>query len=329
MEEGTEMHLKHGLRRAFFAILAPAVVAAFATLPMTAAAQDYDRYPARIDTVVPLEPHGTVDLSLISGRMHVTAWERAEVKVVASIEEGDGRLRFNASRSKVSLDIESGDGRRRRGNNGGDARYEVTVPRGSRLVLEAVSGDIVAAGVGGEVEANSVSGDVTVSDATSEVDVESVSGSVRASAITGTLRAHSVSGNVSVENAAGNVEAETVSGRILLDGIKSRSVRTESVNGNMTYTGSVDPSGRYTFEAHSGTIRLNLPDNVGAVFSVETFSGDIDSDFPVTMQPGQGRNREGRFEFTVGDGKARISAETFSGKIIINRVSDANVRRND
>ena len=132
-----------------------------------------------------------------------------------------------------------------------------------------------------------------------------------------------------MENATRNVEAETVSGRILLDGIKSRSVHSESVSGNLTYTGSVDPSGRYTFDAHSGNIRLNLPDNVGAVFSVETFSGDIDSDFPVTMQPGQGRSREGRFEFTVGDGKARISAETFSGKIIINRVSDANVRRND
>ena len=97
----------------------------------------------------------------------------------------------------------------------------------------------------------------------------------------------------------------------------------------MTYTGSVGPSGRYSFETHSGTVHLNLPASVGAVFSVETFSGDIDSDFPVTMQPGQGRTSQDRFEFTIGDGKARISAETFSGKIIINRVGNATNRRDD
>lgn len=305
------------------ALAASALVA----LPLTAAAQSYDRYPSRIDTIVPLDSRGTVDLSLISGRMRITAWDRSDVKLVASMEDGEGRLHLTASRSKVSLQVEGNDRSGRR--ESGEAQYEVTVPKGTRLILEAVSGDISASAVGGEVEANSVSGDVLVSDASGEVNVESVSGSVSAMSLSGSLRAHSVSGGISIRNATGRVEAGTVSGRILLDGIKSESVRTESVSGNVTYTGSVDPSGRYSFETHSGTVRLNLPANVGAVFTVQTFSGDIDSDFPVTMQPGQGRTSQDRFEFTIGDGKARISAETFSGKIIINRVGDATIRRQD
>jgi DUF4097 and DUF4098 domain-containing protein YvlB len=238
-------------------------------------------------------------------------------------------LHFSASRSKVSLSVEGGEGRRYHGNDNGEAVYDVTVPRGTRLALEAVSGDIVATGVGGAVEANSVSGDVTVSDATGEVSLESVSGSVRATNVSGSLNAQSVSGGVNVQNASGSIEAQTVSGRLVLDGIKSQSVRTESVSGNLTYTGSVEPSGRYTFETHSGTLHLNLPSNLGAVFSVQTFRGDINSDFPVTMQPGQGRNSQDRFEFTIGDGKARISAETFSGQIIINRVGATTDRRED
>lgn len=294
-----------------------------AALPMTVRAQDYDRYDrdryrSRIDTVVPFNRGGTVDLSLMSGRIKVTGWDRQEVKVVASSD--NGRLRFSASQQRVSLEVD---------RNGGAVQYDVTVPRATKLSLEAISGSITATGVGGETEAQSVSGNVDISDATKEVSAESVSGSVTVANVTGNLSAQSTSGTVTIRNVTGDIEAETVSGRILLDGIRSTSVRTETVSASASYTGSIDAGGRYSFVSHSGVLRLNLPANLGAVFSVETYNGDVDSDFPVTMQPGQGRNSHDRFEFTIGNGKARVSLETFSGKIIINRVGDANDRRND
>jgi DUF4097 and DUF4098 domain-containing protein YvlB len=302
-------------------ILASAMVAAL--LPVSASAQDYDRYgreryPSKIDTVVQFERQGSVDLSLLAGHIRVTTWDRPQVKVVASSDQG--RLRFSASETRVSLEAE---------RSSDETRYDITVPRGTKIAAEAVSGDISVSGTGGEVEAQSVSGSVEISDAAKEVTAESVSGAVGVSNVTGNLSAQSTSGAVTIHNATGDVETETVSGRILLDGIHSGSVRTETVSGAVTYTGSIDAGGRYSFVTHSGTLRLNLPANVGAVFSVETYSGDIDSDFPVTMQPGQGRNSHDRFEFTIGNGKARVSAENFSGKIIINRVGDANDRRND
>lgn len=298
-------------------------LAALAVAPVAARAQDYDRYdreryPSSIDTVVKFDRQGTVDLSLISGRIKVSAWDRQEVKVVASSD--NGRLRFSSSQSRVSLEVD---------RRGGDVRYDVTVPRGTKLALEAVSGSISATGVGGEIEAQSVSGSVEIVDGAKEVTAESVSGSVSVSNVTGNLSAQSTSGAVTVKNVSGDVEAETVSGHLTLDGVRSSSVRMETVSGAMTYTGSIDAGGRYSFTTHSGVLHLNLPANLGAVFSVETYSGDIDSDFPVTMQPGQGRNSHDRFEFTIGNGKARVSAESFSGKIIINRVGDANDRRND
>jgi DUF4097 and DUF4098 domain-containing protein YvlB len=259
----------------------------------------------------------------MSGRIRVSGWDRQEVKVVATSDQG--RLRFSASQQRVSLEVERG---------GGNVEFDVTVPRGTKLSLEAVSGSIIAAGVGGEIEAQSVSGTVQITDASREVDAESVSGSVTVSSVTGNVTAQSTSGSVNVRNVTGDIEAETVSGGIALDGIHSKSVRTETVSGAVSYTGSIDAGGKYSFVTHSGVLRLNLPANLGAVFSVETYSGDIDSDFPVTMQPGQGRNSNDRFEFTIGNGSAKVSAENFSGKIIINRVGgthagDANERRND
>jgi len=239
-------------------------------------------------------------------------------------------LRFSSNSSRVSLSVDDSDdyGHRRRHNNVGDARYEVSVPRGSRLILEAVSGDINSSGSQGEIEASSVSGDVDVSDGVRTVSAEAVSGSVHAARITGNLRSETVSGELRVENVSGDVEASSVSGSIRLIGIQSKDVRTETVSGDIVYTGTIEASGRYGFESHSGALRLNIPRGVGAQFSVETFSGDLSTDFPVTLPPGGMRN-SGRVDFTIGDGRAKVTAQTFSGSVIINSGSDSTTRRDD
>ena len=84
----------------------------------------------------------------------------------------------------------------------------------------------------------------------------------------------------------------------------------------------VQQNGRYEFHSHSGSIRLEIPGNAGARFSVETFSGSLDSDFDITLQPGdRGTRRPRRFEFTIGNGGARVTAETFSGDITLGRAT--------
>ncbi len=310
-------------------VIAIAVMA----LPLSAKAQDDQgvqiRGLTRVDTTVRLDRGGAVDLSLISGKIRVTGWDRPEVKISASIESG--YLRFNANSSRVSLSVEDSDndGRRgRRHNDSGDARYDVSVPRGSRLILEAVSGDVISKGSQGEIEATSVSGDVDVTDGVRTVSAESVSGSVHAASVNGNLRTETVSGDLRAENVTGDVEASTVSGSIRLVGIQSKDVRTESVSGDITYTGTIEPSGRYSFESHSGTLRLNIPKGAGAQFSVETFSGDLSTDFQLTIPPSQ-RRHEGHVDFTIGDGRAKVTAQTFSGSIIINSGSDSTTRRDD
>jgi len=305
------------------------IAAVVVTTPIVARAQN-EHTATQIDTTVALDRGGSVDLSLISGRIRVTGWDRADVKISATIESGFLRFSSNSSRVTLSVDDEGG-GRRHRNHDIGDARYEVSVPRGTRLILEAVSGDITASGSQGEIEASSVSGDAEVSDGVRSVSVESVSGSAHASRVNGNLRIETVSGDLRAETVTGDLEASTVSGDMILNGIQSKDVRTESVSGTIRYTGSIEPSGRYSYESHSGTITLNIPRNAGASFSVETFSGGVNADFPITIPPrdrNAGRNREGHMEFTIGDGRARVTAQTFSGEIEIN-TSGSTTRRND
>lgn len=297
-----------------------------AAAPGTARAQD--ERVSQIDTTLRLDRGGAVDLSLVSGRIRVTGWDRPDVHIKASIEEGYLDLSANSSRITLEVDESGSDSRgRHRHGNVGEAQYDVQVPRGARLVLEAVSGDITSRGSQGEIEATSVSGDVEVSDGVRMVSVESVSGSAAATNINGNLRAETVSGDLRAETVSGNVEANSVSGEIRLTGIQSRDVRTETVSGDIIYVGSIEPSGRYSFESHSGTVRLTIPRGAGARFSVETFSGDVSTDFPVTVPARPGRH-EGRMEFTIGDGRASVTANTFSGRIVINN-GDSSTRREE
>jgi hypothetical protein len=299
-------------------------VALLVALPLAAKAQD-DRAITQIDTTVSLERGGTVDLSLISGRIRVTGWDRPDVKISASIESGS--LEFDANSSRVSLGVEdNNDSRGRRNHNVGDARYDVSVPRGARLILEAVSGDVTATGSQGEIEASSVSGNVSVTNGVREVSAESVSGSVHASQINGNLRAETVSGDLRAESVTGDLEATSVSGDVRLSAVQSKDVRSETVSGEIGYTGTIEAGGRYSFESHSGTLRLNIPRTTGAQFSVETFSGDVNTDFQVTI-PANTRRREDRMEFTLGDGKAKVTLQTFSGSIVIGTGSDSTTRR--
>jgi hypothetical protein len=289
-----------------------AVLAAALAAPTILSAQTDGR--TRIDTIVPLNSNGTVDLSLISGTIDVSAWSRDQVKIEATTEHG--RLRFTASRSRVGLSV---DHEERRGRyRSGRTIYKVVVPRGARLIMQTVSGPITAKGVRGETKAESVSGTIEIEDAGS-LSLESVSGGVRARNVQGDANGESVSGHVIMENVRGDVEAESVSGPIRLSGITAKVVRASTVSGPIQFAGSVDPAGKYEFESHSGTIRLALPDDAGARLSLETFSGSFRSDFPVTLTGdggfGSGRSAEAR----IGRGNARIEAQTFSGSILIIR----------
>jgi DUF4097 and DUF4098 domain-containing protein YvlB len=185
-----------------------------------------------------------------------------------------------------------------------------------------VSGDIITRG-GSEVEAHSVSGSVEVTDAGTRATLESVSGDVKGERIGGPLRANSVSGELSFRDIAGDAEAETVSGDITLDNVRAKYVRANTVSGTVNFSGSIDPTGRYELHSHSGDLELRFAQPINANFSIETFSGDVDSDCPMTLMPsGNDRSHSGkRMEFRMGKGGARITAETFSGDVRIGGVA--------
>jgi DUF4097 and DUF4098 domain-containing protein YvlB len=263
----------------------------------------------RIDTTVTVGRNATVDLSLISGEIKVTSWDKSQVQIHAIAEAGD--LRFEASSQRVSLEVEQDNG-------DGDTHFEVIVPRDARVLAAGISGDLSVRGVN-EVEATSISGDVVVDGIARRAALQTVSGEIRAGQLMGPVKANAVSGDITLTGVGGELNVQTVSGEMKLQDIKSAYVRTQTVSGDVEFDGVIDPKGTYEFHSHAGSFVFTLPRGAGATVSMQSFSGDLNSSCAMTLQPGGEQNR-GHYKtmtFTIGDGGARISFETFSGDVTL------------
>jgi DUF4097 and DUF4098 domain-containing protein YvlB len=286
---------------------------AAAALVAPAAASGQDRGAHRIDTTVTVGRDAAVDLSLISGDVTVTAASRDEVRIRAHSDVIP--LRFERVGNTVRVTTEPGNYRR-----SGSQRMEVVVPFGTRVRAGSVSGSVSVRGVRGEIDANSVSGDATVEDVTRRASVSSVSGDVRVSGVDGDVRARGVSGDVTIDRVSGEVDAETVSGEVDVRGARSERVHAQSVSGDITYDGTIARDGRYDFQSHSGSVRLFVPSDAGISLTASSFSGSVNSRMPMTMGPTRsstGVRRGQRMELSINGGGARVSAQTFSGDIVI------------
>jgi hypothetical protein len=267
---------------------------------------------SRLDTTFSFNKTGSVELGLMSGEISVTGWNRPEIKILAYSKRS--MIETSLSNSRVALNL------RGQRNGDGDSRYELMVPVGTRVTANSISGDISVKATAGETEISTVSGDVQLVDAVDRIAINTVSGDVHASKLRGRTRVEGVSSEISIEDVTGDLNAKAVSGDIVMRDIKSNSVRAETVSGEITYEGSVNSTGSYEFNAHSGDVRLAIPANTNAQLSLQTWSGEINSQFPMTMQTEDRGRRSKRMTFTIGSGAgAHISAETFSGDITIER----------
>jgi DUF4097 and DUF4098 domain-containing protein YvlB len=154
--------------------------------------------------------------------------------------------------------------------------------------------------------------------ASGDVLLETGSGDITVSAVQGTsLRLETGSGNVTItDGKAGTLHVETGSGDIDATGSSGDDVSFE------TGSGSVDVSLVTTFrslsiETGSGDVTLRVPPTVGAEVDLDTGSGDIDLG-GLTLQVR--RIEHDHVTGTLGDGKGRLSVETGSGNVRLQKL---------
>ncbi len=293
-----------------------AVVVAIAAVALTAPLRSLAAQS--LDTTIAVRSGARFELTSVSGTVHVRAWNRSEIRVNA---QSDGaRVNVDASPGIVTVRAIP-----RRGE--GDVDFTISVPAGTALEIHSISADIDATAVCGDTRLASISGGVTLVCGNGDVEVESVSGDVSVTDVRGgRVEIASTSGDVQARQIKGDVTARSVSGDVTIEGVDGQDVGVETVSGEVIFGGPIHENGRYRFRSHSGDVTVRPAGDLSAVVDVSTFSGDLESDWPITLSPG-GRMRPREWEFTIGGGSARLNLESFSGTIYLRR--GATPRRED
>lgn len=177
----------------------------------------------------PISADGRVELDNVNGAVHITAWDRNEVKVDAvkyadsKDRLDDAQIQVSAGSDYVSIHTEyhSHNHYFGTGHDSASVEYTLTVPRGARLdEIKLVNGPLNIEGVGGEVRASCVNGEVSVAGLRARTELSSVNGrmEVRFDSLSNApVELSSVNGSLEVvlpSDAKAEIEASTVSGRI-------------------------------------------------------------------------------------------------------------------
>lgn len=259
-----------------------------------------------------------VEVDVITRTVHVTAWDRSEVRVRGSMNPELEEFTFEVDGGGVRIELEAIDDHGYRSGELGDVgELTITVPRGASLEVELVNGELTVEDVEGAVELETVNGPVRYTGNARSVAAEAVNGRVEVRAPRAEeARAGSVSGDVSLHVGGGVVEGESVSGNVEIRASGPvRRASADAVSGDLTFVGGPASNGSLHFESHSGAVLLRLPAGLDAVLEAETFSGGIESAFGGEVVRESQYTPGKSFRHTVGSGGARVSAETFSGTV--------------
>lgn len=278
-------------------------------------------------------PNGFFDLSNISGDIVVRggASDQVQVQAVKEVHRATSDAEAKRELDRVEIEVTHTGNRLRirtlyeeRDDRNHEASvsvdFEVIVPSGTEVSVKSVSGDIEVSNIQGELKAETVSGEVDIQSADKLVSAKSVSGGVEVAAAKGAENTEisSVSGDVEVDGLEANrVTFASVSGDIEITDAKCGRASLKTVSGDVQYIGPLETSGRYEFQSHSGDVKIVISGDTGFEIDAKSFSGEIESEFPLEVHSIRGERR--KLSGVYGDGSAYIEATTFSGDVSIEK----------
>ena len=257
-------------------------------------------------------------LSNNAGEVVVRSWDRDQVRIQAT---HGARETISAETTDMTLRIRTQRSQGSRGP-GGLVDYQITVPRWMAVNLSGTYLDATIEGTTAEVTVETVHGNARVSGGNGAVSLRSVEGVITVDKASGRVQATTVNEGIRITNVSGEITAETTNGDIFIDNATTSNLEAFTVNGEVTFNGTLRDNGAYRLGTHNGDIRVGLGGANNATVFVRTFQGDFSADFPVQLPEGQNaRSGSKRFNFTLGSGSARLELQSFGGDIVLARQS--------
>lgn len=224
--------MNHHRRSATWAGAQLGSACAVLALALAANASDHrGAYTEEFHQTYTITSNGRVELDNINGDVHISSWDRNEVKVDA-VKYADNKDRLDEAKIEVDVGKDLVSIRTKypnhdhtfnwgSHNNPASVEYTLTVPRTVRLdEIKLINGALDIAGVSGEVAASCINGRLEAHDLSGRAHLSTINGRLEANftQLGGhTLELSSVNGSVNLtipSDSMAEIDASTISGGI-------------------------------------------------------------------------------------------------------------------
>jgi DUF4097 and DUF4098 domain-containing protein YvlB len=199
-------------------------------------------------------------------RAHVEVYLPVSYTNALSVKTSSGKIEFLDEYVCSQIDIESSSG-----------SISINTVTAKTASFKNSSGSIHCENVNGNTNIYTASGKITFGSINGNVSVESSSGSIHGKKVNGDATISTSSGGMDFEHIFGNVFAKSASGAIKLN-LADGGVNAKNSSGGIrcTVNGNV---GNISLVTTSGSIGLDLPENLNFSFSSRTSSGSLSTPF--------------------------------------------------
>lgn len=218
-----------------------------------------------------------------------------------------------------------------------ESDLQITVPVNSSVEYSGVNAAVDIEGVAGGSRITTVNGDITASMLSGYIELRTVNGGIDSRANTGRMEINTVNGRIQDEGSEGRVSYGAVNGQIEIDSAAeeitasvvngsiraqlngTRDLDIQSVNGEIDIALSNSRSPRISGSTVIGEIRLHLPGDVDARFSLRSNVGgriinNITDDEVLRARFGPARS----LNFSTGQGVGVVEMDSVSGRLELN-----------
>jgi hypothetical protein len=206
------------------------------TLALTVQLRASDRLVQQFHQTYSLSPRGRLSLDNVNGDVHITGWDREQVKVdaVKTVWSGTSldEVKIDVESRPDAIHIETTYPRHWFGDSHWRVDYTIMVPKYARVDKVGL--------VNGGLDVENMSGDVSASSVNGQIETQGSSGGVDLSAVNGTIRA-------TLENPD-----------------LARPVSIKTVNGSVSITLAPDTNAHISARTLNGSLSCDFPITINA-----------------------------------------------------------------
>jgi hypothetical protein len=306
--------------------------------------QQRDKVEERITRTFDVEAGGLLSVDIDGGSIDVQPSDsrKVSIEMYRSIEARNADearkllerypMRFNQSGNTVYIESEGPDGKYNK-----QVKLRITVPRnfnvdlktsGGNLTVERLAGTIRGKTSGGNlrflqiegpVRGETSGGSITAKEIEGEVVIKTSGGPIDVSNVSNDVVAHTSGGSITAKRIDGKLDARTSGGTLNFEDITGE-IEGHSSGGSVTARFAKPLEANCRLETSGGSVNVFLPENSQFDLDAEAGSGQIVTEFPVSITL-QGKLEKSVLRGSVNGGGHILYCRTSGSNINLKKIA--------